>query len=69
MTAMQVCPVNKDTLERAMTLNYKDFEDAIQLVCALEQNVNMIVTRNLDDFSDADMKIISPVELIAILEG
>ena len=67
LTAMHICPVNRRTLEKALNLNYKDFEDAIQLVCALENNLDIIVTRNIQDFGKSDIRIVSPTELIADL--
>ncbi|MGB0561366.1 MAG: type II toxin-antitoxin system VapC family toxin [Spirulinaceae cyanobacterium] len=67
LTGMEVCPVTQQTLSQAFELKYPDFEDAIQTVCALEQNLPYIVTRNSQDFSHPDLQVLSPSELLALL--
>lgn len=40
--------------------NINDFEDALQISCGNEAKVDYIVTRNIGDFSESDIDVISP---------
>jgi uncharacterized protein YeeX (DUF496 family) len=48
-------------LKRAIKSNSKDFEDAIQILAAASiPNLEAIVTRNLKDFRETDISVLSP---------
>lgn len=42
----------------------KDIEDAMQVLSAREGQCDLIVTRNLKDFCDADMPVIDPEDFL-----
>ena len=46
-------------------LKFKDFEDGIQYYSALESQSQLIVTRNLKDFKNSKIPVLSPKEFIA----
>lgn len=50
-------------LIKAADLNFTDYEDALQSVCASRAKVNYIVTRNIKDFSNSSIPAIKPSEL------
>jgi predicted nucleic acid-binding protein len=62
-----VCAVNKSVLNAAQQLNWTDFEDAVQQVSAIEQGVDVMVTRNLRDYRQASLTVLSPTEFITRL--
>ena len=37
-------------IDLSLNSNFKDFEDAIQYYTAIENNMDIIITRNLKDF-------------------
>lgn len=61
---MQICTVNRSILEAAISSNLRDFEDAVQLACAIYENLDAIITRNGQDFADATLQILSAGELL-----
>ncbi|HAJ64163.1 MAG TPA: DNA-binding protein [Cyanobacteria bacterium UBA8543] len=67
LAAMQICSVNSDILEVAFASNLRDFEDAVQLACAIAENLDAIITRNPQDFAGAALPILSASELIESL--
>lgn len=67
LTTLDIVPVRKSTLELARTLPGNDYEDNLQIACAIEAQRDSIVTRNPDDFGGAPMPILTPAELIARL--
>jgi predicted nucleic acid-binding protein len=64
---MQICPVDRDILEAAFAFNMRDFEDAVQLACAIAENLDAIITHNPQDFEGAALPILSARELLESL--
>lgn len=64
---MQICSVDSDILEAAFAYNLRDFEDAVQLACAIAENLDAIITRNPQDFTGATLPILSASELLESL--
>ena len=58
---------NKETIRMAL-LNerWNDLEDGLQMQCAIEKNLDYIVTRNKKDFSSSKVKAILPEEWIEL---
>jgi putative PIN family toxin of toxin-antitoxin system len=67
LALMEVCPVNRDILEAAFASNLRDFEDAVQLACAMASRLDAIITRNAQDFAGATLPILSASELLESL--
>ena len=63
-----IAPVNRVVLEQALTDAFTDFEDAVLHAAACHAGVQSIVTRNVRDFSRANLPVFSPIELINALE-
>ena len=64
LALMQICTVNRSILETAILSNLPDFEDAVQIACALNENLDAIITRDTQDFAGADLQILSAGELL-----
>ena len=61
---VQVIPVDTDTIKKGLKSKHKDFEDAIQMISAYSiEKIDCIVTRNIKDFRDAEIPVLSPDEL------
>ena len=52
-------------LERAVTMKWKDFEDAVQSATAEAIHADYIITRNLKDFTKSKVMAFTPSELLA----
>jgi len=57
-----VIPVSETTIAGALSLRWKDFEDAVQYMAAKENGVTHIITRNEKDYEKSDIPCVSPVE-------
>lgn len=53
-----------DDLQNAASLNWKDFEDAIQFVTAERVNADYIITRNTKDFQNSKIPALTPNEFL-----
>ena len=58
-----VVDLRENDLLKAATLDFADYEDALQSVCAARVKVNYIVTRNIKDFKNSKISAIKPSEL------
>jgi predicted nucleic acid-binding protein len=64
LTAMVICPVNRAVLESAFGSGLADFEDAIQIACAIAQNLDAILTRDTQGFLSSSLPVLSIHELL-----
>jgi predicted nucleic acid-binding protein len=63
LTDLHICAVDKNILETAVALNFRDFEDAVQYACAMKSMVDVIVTRDLSGFLGSEIPVILSGEL------
>lgn len=61
-------PVDEDRLRHALAFGWKDFEDALQAACAESAEAEYLVTRNKRDFKQAHLKVVTPAELVALVD-
>lgn len=59
----RIVDLKAEDLKKAVNLDFKDFEDAIQSVCASRIKADYIITRNIKDFSGSKVTAIKPSEL------
>ncbi|NES99661.1 MAG: PIN domain-containing protein [Sphaerospermopsis sp. SIO1G1] len=64
LTVMVICPVNRTVLESALKSGLADFEDAVQIFCAVEQGLEAIVTRDTKGFLSSSIPVLSIQELL-----
>ena len=58
-----VVDLREADLLKAADLDFADYEDALQSVCATRVKANYIVTRNIKDFKNSPVPAIKPSEL------
>ncbi|MEQ8994966.1 MAG: PIN domain-containing protein [Coleofasciculus sp. B1-GNL1-01] len=68
LAVMEICPVDRAVLEVALTSGIRDFEDAVQVACAIAQTLDAIVTRDTQDFYNATVPVLSVSQLLEQLE-
>jgi predicted nucleic acid-binding protein len=59
-TLVQVLSVDDKIIELAIASDFTDFEDAIQYNTAIDNNIQIILTRNLRDYKKARINVMSP---------
>lgn len=58
-----VQPVTESILKKGLRSSHKDFEDAIQILCATSiDKIDCIVTRNYKDFKKSELLVLTPDE-------
>ena len=51
-------------IQNAIKFNMPDFEDAVVAATAMRENAQYIITRNADDYKNAPILVISPVDFL-----
>jgi predicted nucleic acid-binding protein len=64
---LSVAKIDQSTIEQAMSLSYRDFDDALQMRAAVQSKADYFVTRNPKDFQPPMLTVIQPSELIALI--
>jgi predicted nucleic acid-binding protein len=64
---LTVAPVDQLTIEQALNLPYRDFEDAVQMMCAVQVGASYLVTRNVPGYQAGPLPALQPAELLALL--
>jgi predicted nucleic acid-binding protein len=65
-----VIDLTKEIINKSLTSEFKDFEDAIQYHCAKSINkIDLIVTRDTKDYKGSSLPILSPKEAVALIES
>jgi predicted nucleic acid-binding protein len=67
LNTLEIVPVQRSTLESARTLAGSDYEDNLQLACALEGKTDCLVTRDPSGYPGATIPVLTPAQLLAQL--
>lgn len=68
LTFFKIVPINGEKIFRALTnTNFKDFEDRLQIECAIAIDADFIVTRDKNDFVGSEISCVTPEEFCDIL--
>ena len=64
LETLEIAPVERSTLELARSQPLSDYEDNLQIACAIEAQLRAIVTRNPADFAKSPVPALTPAELL-----
>ena len=66
---IDVLDVSAEDCERAFELPISDYEDAVQLACAMRHKLELIVTRDASHFVGSPINIVSPDAFLTSLQN
>ena len=66
---VSVCNLQTNVVIKALDTEWKDYEDFVQCMSAVEVFADCIVTRNKKDFSNSSMPVYTIDELLGIYNG
>ena len=58
----RVADVNQAVIDQALSMPYRDLEDAVTMMAAVHAELDYVVTRNPDDFRYGPLSVVSPVD-------
>ena len=65
-TLIGVSPISQAAVDRALARPHRDFEDALQRECALDNGIAILVTRNTRDHPRAALEIHTPADFMRL---
>ena len=65
---VEVLPMDDKIIDLSLESEFKDFEDAIQYHTAIENGINIIITRNLKDFKTAKIPVLTAKNYIEMIK-
>ena len=69
LNSFEIWTVDRTVLEQAAALPGSEFEDNVQIVCALQAGVEAIVTRDAEGFRLAPLPVLTPQEAVERLQA
>ena len=64
--SFDIISLDKQILSRAADSSFKDFEDAIQFFSAVRCDADYLITRNVKDFPQEDMPVLTPEDFLQL---
>jgi len=65
-TLVTVLAITGKVVELALASEFKDFEDALQHYCAMEESLSVIITRNTRDYKYSSLTLMTAEEFLKI---
>ena len=65
-TLIGVSPISQAAVDRALARPHRDFEDALQRECALDNEIGMLVSRNTRDHPRSAIQIVTPADFLRL---
>ena len=64
---LKIAAIDQSTIEQSLNLDYRDFEDAVQMIAAIQCKADYLITRNIKDYKPALLPVIQPVDFMGTL--
>jgi hypothetical protein len=67
LSFLSVATVDQAVIEQALTLPYRDFGDAVQMMAAVQAGAQYLVTRNVRGYRAGPLPVLQPAELLTLV--
>lgn len=64
---IKIASIDQNTIEQALNLDYRDYEDAVQMISAVQCKVDCLITRNVKDYEPTLLPVMQPVDFLSTL--
>ena len=69
LVVFKVISINIENISRALlNENFKDFEDCLQVECAIAVKADYIITRDKNDFAESEIPCVTPAEFFNLFD-
>ena len=65
---VEVLPMDDKIIDLSLESDFKDFEDAIQYHTAIENDIKIIITRNLKDFKTSKIPVLTTKSYMGLIQ-
>ncbi len=67
LSILSIAAVDQTVIEQALTLPYRDFEDAVQMMAAVRAGAQYLITCNVADYKGGPIPALEPAELLTLV--
>ncbi len=60
----QICKLDEKLIDKGLNSNFSDYEDSLQYFSALRFECDFIITRNVKDFKESVIPVLTPDEFL-----
>jgi hypothetical protein len=64
---LKIATVDQTTIEQALNLDYRDIEDAVQMMSAVQCKADYLIARNTKNYQPTLQPAIQPVDFLGTL--
>jgi predicted nucleic acid-binding protein len=64
---IKIAPVDQSTIEQALNLDYRDYEDAVQMISAVQCKADCLITHNVKDYQPSLLSVLQPEDFLSTL--
>jgi predicted nucleic acid-binding protein len=64
LAGVRVCALDQAVLQSALAVRLKDFEDAVQQASVIANQLDGLITRNLEDYRGATIPVFTPTDFL-----
>jgi hypothetical protein len=57
---MRILPINENVIDMTLNSKFSDFEDGLQYFAVKEGNIQVIITRNTEDYKEKGVIVQTP---------
>jgi predicted nucleic acid-binding protein len=61
---LTILPFTDKEIGEALNSGFKDFEDGVQYFIAVNNGLNVIITRNISDYKNVDITVLTPNDFL-----
>jgi predicted nucleic acid-binding protein len=65
----EISDLSEKIIEKGLSSNFSDFEDALQYHCALKSDCGIIITRNAKDFKESEIPVMTAEEYLKSIKS
>ena len=65
----RIVSVGADAINKALDAQWSDFEDSLQYFAAINAKADIIITRNVKDFAQSQIPVMTAIEFLTSIEG
>lgn len=69
LSILSIAAVDQAVIEQALTLPYRDFEDAVQMMAAVRAGAQYLITRNVPNYRGGPIPALEPAELLTLVSS
>jgi predicted nucleic acid-binding protein len=69
LESFAITKLDDAVIREALSLGWRDFEDAVQIAAACAEGIDYLITRNIKDFQSGPVPVMQPAAFLVLLDS